>query len=187
MSETHRETGAPLYAIAAEFGSPEAVVAAARAIRPRGYGRIEIYSPVPIEGAVDAVGRNPRAIPHFMATGAVILGFVLMMGMCIYATAYDYVFDIGGRPRFSWPAFAVPSVSFAMLLGSLVVFFNFTFLARLPMLNHPSFNIPNFIRATQDRFFLTILQNDEAFDVDAIERQLAGLAAKPLAVTRVPR
>ena len=187
MSPRHEATGAPLYGIAAEFASPEAVIAAAHAIQPHGFGRVDIYSPVPIAGAVEAVGLPPRPIPHFMATAAVVIGFAAMMGMCIYATAYDYAFDIGGRPRFSWPAFAVPSVSFAMLLGALAVFFNFTFLARLPMLNHPSFNIPDFLRATQDRFFLAILHNDETFDADAIEKALATLAARPVTVTRVPR
>ncbi len=187
MSEIHEPTGAPLYAITAEFGSPDAAVAAAHAIRLRGYGRLDIYSPVPIEGAFPAIGDTPKPIPHVMAIGAVILGFALMMFMCVYATAYDYVFDIGGRPRFSWGAFAVPSVSFAMLLGALVVFFNFTFLTRLPMLNHPCFNIPNFLRATQDRFFLTIVNDEEAFDEEAVERVLAGLAARPIAVSRVPR
>ena len=185
---SHRDGPPPIYGIAAEFGSPEAVLAAAAALRPTNLGRLEIYSPVPIEGASAAIGARPRPIPHYMATGGVILGFALMMGMCIYATAYDYVFDIGGRPRFSWPAFAVPSVSFAMLTGALVVFFNMTFLCRLPMLNHPTFNIPGFLRATQDRFFLTVAPRDgEELDPGAVERALGKLASRPLAVTRVPR
>ena len=187
-SHPHTDGAAPIYGIAAEFGSPEAVLAAATALRPGGFGRLEIYSPVPLEGASAAIGGRPQPIPYYMATGGVILGFALMMGMCIYATAYDYVFDIGGRPRFSWPAFAVPSVSFAMLTGALVVFFNMTFLCRLPMLNHPTFNIEGFLRATQDRFFLTIAPRDgEDLDPSAVERALGKLAARPLAVTRVPR
>ena len=187
-SHPHHDGPAPIYGIAAEFGSPEAVMAAANALRPIDLGRLEIYSPVPIEGARAATGAAARPIPHLMATGGVILGFALMMGMCVYATAYDYVFDIGGRPRFSWPAFAVPSISFAMLTGALVVFFNMTFLCRLPMLNHPTFNIQGFLRATQDRFFLTIAPHDgEALDPGAVERALGKLVMRPLAVTRVPR
>lgn len=192
MSAPHSHDGEPpLYGIAAEFGSPDAVLAAAHALRPKGFGRLEIYSPVPVPGALEAVGRTHRAVPSFMALGGAVLGFALMMGMCIYATAVSYVFDIGGRPLVSWPSFVVPSVSFAMLTAALVVFFNWTFLCRLPMLNHPAFNIPGFLRASQDRFFLTVApQADEearSLDADAVERALAALAQRPLAVSRVKR
>lgn len=190
-AHSHRTGPAPLYGIAAEFGSPDAVVAAAHALRPKAFGRLEIYSPVPVPGALEALGRTHRSVPSFMALGGVVLGFGLMMGMCIYATAVSYVFDIGGRPLVSWPAFIVPSVSFAVLTGALVVFFNWTFLCRLPMLNHPSFNIPGFLRASQDRFFLLIAPSTAAdpasLDADAVERALSALAQRPLAVSRVDR
>ncbi len=182
---------APLYAVAAEFNSPDAVLAAARALQPEGFGRLEIYSPVPVPGALEAIGRTHRSIPVFMAVGAVVLGGAFMMGMCIYATAVSYVFDIGGRPLVSWPAFVVPTVSFAMLSAALVVFFNWTFLCRLPMLNHPSFNVPGFLRASQDRFFLTVTppkaDDPSSLDAAAVERALSALAARPLAVSRVAR
>ena len=179
---------APLYAISAEFASADSVLAAARALRSNEFGRLDIYSPLPIPGAVEALGRGHRSIPYWMGAGGAILGFAVMFGMCIYATAVDYAFNIGGRPLVSWPSFIVPSVSFAMLGGALVIFFNWTFLCRLPRLNHPSFNIPGFLRATQDRFFLTIEPlGAQDFDPSAIERALARLSARPLAVTRVRR
>ena len=192
MSAPHSHGGEPpLYGIAAEFGSPDAVLAAAHALRPKEFGRLEIYSPVPVPGALEALGRTHRSIPSFMALGGAVLGFALMMGMCIYATTVSYAFDIGGRPLVSWPAFIVPSVSFAVLTSALVVFFNWTFLCRLPMLNHPAFNIPGFLRASQDRFFLTVASQQGAepisLDADAVERAFAGLAQRPLAVTRVKR
>ena len=188
MSQLHAEqTEAPLYAISAEFGSPESVVAAAGVLRPRHFGRLEIYSPVPIPNAVAVIGREAKPIPYYFVGGATVLGFVAMMGMCVYATAYDYRFQIGGRPLFSWPAFAVPSVSFAMLTGALAAFFNMTFLTRLPLLNHPSFNIPGFGRATQDRFFLIVAALETPLDPVAIEKALNGLGTRPIAVARVPR
>ena len=190
-AQRHADGEAPLFAVAAEFGSPDAVLAAARALQPKDFGRIEIYSPVPVPGALEALNRTHRSIPSFMAVGGVVLGFSLMMGMCVYATAVSYVFDIGGRPLVSWPAFIVPSVSFAMLTAALVIFFNWTFLCRLPMLNHPSFNIPDFLRASQDRFFLTVAppkpDDPSSLDAAAVERALAALSQRPLAVSRVKR
>ena len=191
-AQKHAKAGqAPLYAISAEFSSGAAVLAAAQALRPNEFGRLDIYSPLPIPGAVEAVeavGRRHRSIPYWMGASGAILGFAVMMGMCVYATAFDYVFDIGGRPLVSWPSFVVPSVSFAMLGGALVIFFNWTFLCRLPLLNHPSFNIPGFLRASQDRYFLTVEPVvAEEFDAAAVERALGRLAARPLSVTRVTR
>lgn len=189
MSEHGREAAdAPLYAVSAEFATSEDVLAAARALRPKDLGRLEIYSPVPIPGAVEALGRRHHSIPYWMGAGGVTLGFVAMMGMCIYATAVDYAFNIGGRPLVSWPSFLVPSVSFAMLGGALVIFFNWTFLCRLPRLNHPCFNVPGFLRATQDRYFLLVEPvASRAFDPAAIERALSRLATRPLSVARVVR
>lgn len=194
MSEPQKhapEGEAPLYAVAAEFGSPDAVLAAVRTLQRKDFGRLEIYSPVPIPDALEVLKRGHRSVPSFMAVGGAVLGFALMMGMCIYATAVSYVLDIGGRPLVSWPAFMVPSVSFATLTAALVVFFNFTFLCRLPMLNHPSFNIPNFLRASQDRFFITIspptAHEPSSLNFAEVERVLGMLEQRPLAVSRVNR
>lgn len=187
--QTKADTGeAPLYAISAEFATADAVLAAARTLRPRALGRLDIYSPLPIPGAVEAVGRQRHFAPYWMGSAGVVLGFVVMMGMCIYATVFSYRFDIGGRPLVSWPSFVVPSVSFAMLGGALVIFFNWTFLCRLPRLNHPSFNVPGILRATQDRYFLLVEPvGDADFDASAVEQALARLQPRPLAVARVAR
>ena len=177
----------PIHAVSAEFGSPQSVLAAANTLRPMAFGRLEIYSPVPIDGAVEAIGRSAAPIPYYMAIGGAVVGFAAMMGMCVYATAQDYVFDIGGRPLVSWPAFIVPSVSFATLTAALTVFFNMTFLNRLPLLNHPAFNIPGFGRASQDRFFLMVAEAGAPLDLGAVETALADLVTRPIAVARVPR
>ena len=122
-----------------------------------------------------------------IAVGAVILGFAAMMAMCIYATAVDYVFNIGGRPLVSWPAFVVPSVSFSLMAGAVVVYLSMLFLNRLPRLNHPAFNIPDFTRVTQDRYFLTVEEDRATLDIGAIESALDGLSDRAIRVTRVPR
>ena len=178
---------APLYAVSAAFGSPEAALAAACALGQRRLGRVDVLSPVPIDGLVEGLGMPAPAIPAYIAIGFATLGFAAMMGMCVYATAVDYKFDIGGRPLVSWPAFIVPSVSFAMLTGALAVFFNMLFMNRLPRLNHPAFNIPGFGKSTQDRFFVTIEPGAEHASAETIEALLAALATRPFAVARVPR
>ncbi len=183
-SEHGKLADAPLFGISAEFRSAQGLLDGVRLLRPAAFGTLEAYSPVPVPGLSRLLGGRGSLAP--MAVAGVVLGFAAMMGMCIYATAYDYVFDIGGRPLVSWPAFVVPSVSFAMLAGALAVYLAMLVTNRLPRLNHPAFNIPNFTRVSQDRFFLTIAPDEQPLDMGAIERALGTLAERPI-IARVPR
>lgn len=180
------EAEAPIHAVAAEFDSGAALLASVHAMRDRGLGRLDAHSPVPVHGMAEAL-RLPTSSLSFVAVGAVLAGFAGMMGLCIYATAIDYVFDIGGRPRVSWPAFVVPSLSFALMTGAVATYLAMLFLNRLPRYNHPAFNIPDFTRVTQDRYVLTVARDQHGLDIAAIEAALHGLGERPLRVTRVPR
>ncbi len=185
-AEAGREHEAPLFGVSAEFTTPQALLDAVRALRDRRLGRLDCFTPIPLDGLPEAMRLRPPSLRWF-AAGGVAVGFVAMMGMCLYATGYDYVFDIGGRPRLSWPSFVVPSVSFAAMLGALAVGLAMLMLNRLPRVNHPAFNIPNFLRVTEDRFFLAVEARDDRFDPDAVEAALAMLPSRPVAVHRVLR
>ena len=177
---------APIHAVAAEFDSADALLASVLALRDRSLGQLDAHSPVPIHGMAAAL-QLPASSLSPVSVGAVLAGFAGMMGMCIYATAYDYVFDIGGRPLVSWPAFVVPSLSFSLMSGALATYLAMLFLNRLPRLNHPAFNIPGFTRASQDRYFLTVAEGRDGLDIAAVEAALDALGDRPLRVTRVPR
>ena len=182
-----RSGDAPIHAVAAEFDSGQALLASVRAFKGRDLGHIDALSPVPVAGMGEALGL-PASSLSVVALGAALLGFAGMMGLCLYATTDAYVFNIGGRPLVSWPAFVVPSVSFSLMAGAVATYLSMLFLNRLPRLNHPAFNIPDIIRVTQDRYFLTVSEAGEgAFDLDAIEAALEGLEDRPVRVTRVPR
>ncbi len=182
----HGTEAAPLWGVSAEFETADAMVAALLALRGERLGRLDAFSPVPIP-AVAAALRLPGSPIHPFAVAGAACGFLAMFGMCAYATIVSYRFDIGGRPLFSWPAFIVPSVSFAMLTGTLVVVLALLGLNRLPRLNHPAFNIPAFLRVSHDRFFIAVEARDDSFDPDRVEHLLAGLAVPPHRIARVPR
>jgi hypothetical protein len=180
------EATAPLFGVSAEFASPDALLAAAVELRARALGRIDAYSPVPVPGMETALGLHSHAIRPFALAGAVA-GFVAFMAMCAYATGYAYVFDIGGRPAVSWASYVVPSFSFGMMTAAFLVAAAFTVLNRLPRLNHPAFNIPDFSRASHDRFFLIVEAGAEGFDPARVERALKTLPQPPLRTSLVPR
>ncbi len=177
------EEEAPLWAVAAEFADALALQEAVEVLHAFPDGRIETYSPVPLPNTGDLHGSPMRL---WALAGGSAGGFA-MMGMCLYAAGFDYVFDIGGRPRFSWPSYVVPTTSFALVATAGVVVVVMLLLNRLPRLNHPAFNIPGFDRASQDRYFVTVEATDRHFNPGEAERRLAMLAVPPLATHRVPR
>ena len=177
---------APIWGVSAEFDSADGMVAALRALADTELGRIDAFSPVPVPEVADALRLHRQPMAPF-AIGGALLGGAGMFGMCTFATVVAYRFNIGGRPQFAWPAFLVPSFSFAMLGGSLATLLAFFVLNRLPRLNHPAFNIPGFDRSTNDRYFVAVEARDDKFDPAQIEAAFAGLALRPLAVNRVAR
>jgi Ni/Fe-hydrogenase subunit HybB-like protein len=182
---------APLWGVSATFASQGDLAAALQAVSGLDPDRVHLdgHGPVPMPRTLRALGLEGRSILPYALAGALV-GGAGFFGMCVYATAYDYVFLIGGRPRLSWPSFVVPSISFAMMAGCVAIHLALLVLNRLPRLNHPAFNIPGFLRASDDRFFLTAEARDDRFDAGRIERRLAGLpaeAGRPLEIRRIPR
>jgi hypothetical protein len=176
----------PLFGVAATFASAEALVAAAAAARRAALGRVDAYSPVPVPALGAALELTAPPLPALTLIGVLVGGFGYF-GMCAYATIVSYPINVGGRPLFSWPSFVIPSVSIAALVGAIVMALTLLFLNRLPLLNHPVFNIDGFERSTQDRFFLCIESSGEHFDAAAAQRLLASLPMPPLSIQLVPR
>ena len=116
-----------------------------------------------------------------------MLGGVGCFGMIVYSTMIGYPFDIGGRPRFSWPYYLIPSFAIAMMIAAVAVFAVMLFLDRLPRLNHPVFNIDGIEGVTQDRLFLAVEARADDFDAVDVERALFELPLRPLRIQRVPR
>lgn len=186
MVEGAKPGSAPIWAVAAEFEDEAGMLGALHALHAADLGRLDAFSPVPVPGVAEAMQLPRQPIHPFAMLGAV-LGGGAMFGMCSYATVFAYRFNVGGRPQFAWPAFLVPSFSAAMLGGTLVALGALFVLNRLPRLNHPAFNIPDFGRATNDRFFVAVEARDDRFDPARVESALAALALRPLAVSRVQR
>ena len=176
---------APLWAVAAEYDEADQMIRAASLLRQRRLGRIDLYSPVPLPEADGLLSLSGPGIRSLAVAGAV-LGGAAMMAMCLLAAGTDYVFLIGGRPRFSWQAYMVPTASFAALTGTGAAVAAMLFGNRMPRLNHPAFNIPGIGGATRDRYFL-VVEAGEEFDPDAVEAAIAGLPDRALAVHRVRR
>jgi Protein of unknown function (DUF3341) len=170
-----------LYGCAAEFEDPGKLVAAARAVREAGYTKFEAYSPYPLKELDDIVpGFNP--IPALVFAGGVT-GALTAWLMQYYIAAFDFPTNIGGRPLYSWPSFVPITFEFTVLFASAAAFFGALWLCGLPLPHHPMFNLQQFGRVTNDRFFLCIEARDRKFYREKTYDFLSNL--DPLAVWEI--
>jgi hypothetical protein len=153
-----------LYGLMAEFRQPEEVVAATERAYNAGYRRMDAYTPFPVEGLGEALGRKGTAVPLIVLIGGIVgcLGGYFMQW---YAMVIDERVNIGGRPFHSWPSFIPITFELTVLCASLSALVGLFALNRLPQPYHPVFNAPDFYRASQDRFFLCIESDDPTFDL----------------------
>ena len=150
------------YGLLAEFSSPAALLDAAKAAHGAGYRRLEAYSPMLIEGLVEALGSADERLPRLALIGAVI-GGVGTYALQWFSATVDYPINVGGRTP-AWPGL-IPSTFEMTVLGAvLAIFFGVLLRSRLPRLYHPVFNDAGFAAASSDGFFLCIEAADPHYD-----------------------
>ncbi len=185
MSDAHHDPDAPppVYGVMAEFDTADKLVEATRKAREAGYTRMDGYSPYPVGEVADELGFPRSEIGAIMFTGG-LCGATLGFTMMSWASVVDYPLNIGGKPFWSWPMFIPISWELLVLTASLSGLFGLLSLCGLPQPYHPVFNVPQFVRATRDRFFLCIEAVDPKFDPAGTREFLTTLS--PLSVEEVP-
>jgi hypothetical protein len=173
-----------LYGLVAEFEQPQLLVAAAQRAYQAGYRNMDAYSPFPVEGLAEALGREKTAIPALVLAGGII-GGVGGYFMQWFATVVHYPLNIGGRPLHSWPSYIPITFELTVLCAAIFGLGGMLALNRLPQLHHSIFNAPDFRRASQDRFFLCLEAADPLFTMAATKKFLESLY--PVKVSEVER
>ncbi len=172
-----------LYGLLAEFEEPGEVLTAARRAHQAGFVRVEAYSPIPLHGLAEALGKRRTRLPFLTLLGGV-LGALTGYGMQYWATVTSYPINVGGRPLHSWPAYFPIVFELAVLGAALFSVFGMLALNGLPMPYHPLFNVPEFKLASRNRFFLCIKSRDPKFESEA--RQFLE-SFRPRAIYEVPK
>ncbi len=150
------------------------MLAATRKARQAGYRQMDAYTPYTVEGLATELGMKRSRIPSIVLIAGLV-GAATGFFMQVYSMAVSYPFNSGGKPYNSWPAFIPVTFELMVLVASLAAFLAMILLNGLPHPNHPVFNVPEFLRASQDRFFLCIEAADPLFDLRATTEFLMSL------------
>jgi hypothetical protein len=167
----------------AEFESPDELLEATRKAYGEGYRMMEAYTPFPVDGLAEALGpRSNRVAPIVFGGG--LLGGLTGYFMQWYSAVVDYPINVGGRPLHSWPAFIPITFEMTVLGAALSAVLGMLALNGLPRPHHPVFNVPDFVLATNNRFFLSIQTRDPLFDAVRTRDMLEQL--RPRNISPVP-
>ncbi len=174
-----------LHGLLARFDTSEELLAATGQAYAAGYRKMDAYSPIPIEGLAQALGRGRTVMPLIVLLGG-IAGGTGGYFMQWFSMAIDYPYNIGGRPFHSWPMFIPVTFELTVLLAAISGVVGMLYLNGLPRLHHPIFHAPGIERATVDRFFLCIETTDPKWDREATRAFLEQQLKSP-EVAEVPR
>jgi hypothetical protein len=173
-----------IYGLMAEFAGEKEILAAARAAHAGGYRRMDAFTPFPIDGLAENLGRKKSRVPLIVLIGG-ICGGIGGYFMEWYANVISYPLNIAGRPYNSWPAFVPITFELTILCAALAGFIGMFMLNHLPEPYHPVFNVPEFSRASTDKFFLCIESSDPQFDLATTQKFLESL--NPSLISEVTR
>jgi hypothetical protein len=167
------------HGIIAAFNTVPEFYHACERIRDAGYSQWDAITPFPVHGLDAAMGVRRSKVPRFSLAGG-ITGFVTGMSFIWWAGAVEYPLVVGGKPYFS-PMFAFPvSYELTILFTAFATIGGMFFLNKLPMHYHPVLKAPQFVRASDDRFYIVIEASDPKYNVAATRDLLAKAGGKDI-------
>ena len=161
--------------IVAEFPEEHALLEASRRLRAEGRAGLDLHSPVPIEGAPEALALRPSRLPAICLVGG-LLGVVSGYVMQWWMVAVDFPINVGNRPPHSPLAFIPITFELGILFASVAVFVGLLARCGLPRPYHPVFEVDAFRNATVDGLWLS-LPVDAETDAAGVVAELRSLGA----------
>ncbi|MFN0246025.1 MAG: quinol:electron acceptor oxidoreductase subunit ActD [Kofleriaceae bacterium] len=165
-----------LYGVLAEYDTPGELLEAARKVRDAGYTEFDTYSPFPVHGMDEAMGIKRTILP-LVVWGGGFTGLVGAVFLQWWMNAYNWPWNISGKPAWSIPANIPIAFEGTILFSVLSAFFGMWILNKLPQVWHPFFRSDRFARVSDDTFVLGIQANDKRFDVNTTTKLLQDAGA----------
>src|SRR5271156_6809230 len=175
--------GSKSYGLMAEFDSAQELVAAAHKTYAAGYKKMDAYSPFPIEGLAEATGFHKNRVALVVLIGGLV-GLISAYSLQYWVAVITYPNNVAGRPYHSWPSFIIVTFELTILFAGLSAVIGMLALNGLPMPYHPVFNVREFAKASDNKFFLIVFSSDPNYDAAGTRSFLSDLG--PRTISEVP-
>jgi hypothetical protein len=170
-----------VYGIMAEFDDPDVLIEATQHAYDMGYRLMEAYTPFPVDGVAEALGFHRNRIPRMVFIGG-LLGGLGGFFMQWFSAVVHYPINVGGRPFNSWPSFMPITFELTVLCAAFTAVLSMLAHNGLPRPHHPVFNVPNFVMASRNRFFLCLQARDPLFETESAMRLLEEYQPRTISV-----
>jgi len=161
----------PNWGVLARYEDPVALTHACEKVRDAGYKKWDAYCPFPVHDLNEAMGIPRSKVGWIVITGACV-GLLLAFLMQWWTSAVAYPQVIAGKPFWAWEQFTPIFFELAVLIASFGAIFGMLALNGLPRLSHPLFRSEQFLRVSDDAFFIAIECADSNYDEAATHRLL---------------
>jgi hypothetical protein len=148
--------------------------AAARKLRGDGHGRLNFYSPFPLEGAEEVLAL-PRSPVPLIAGAAGLVGVASAVLMQWWMNDVNYAINVGNRQGTTPPTWMPVIFELGVLLAGVSIFMGLMALFRFPRPYSPLFEVEAFRSATVDALWLSV--SVPAADVERMGDELRRLGA----------
>jgi hypothetical protein len=158
------------FSVIGVFDSAQSLMEAIPQIKERVQGKLETYTPYPIEGLDKLLGLRKSPIGGMVLVMGII-GALSALGFELWTSGIDYPLMTAGKPYLSWEAF-VP-----IMFEIMVLFATFTaglgmllLLNRLPLFRHPMLRSKTLTLITRDKFALAVESGMIGLDIDTVSK-----------------
>jgi ActD protein len=168
----------------AAYEHEDALAAAIRRLRARGYRALDAYLPFPALAVEAALTPAPSRLPYLCFWfGMLGAGAAYALQWLLNGVLYPLV--VGGRPPHFPLTFVPITFEMGVLVASFTAFIAVLWRGRLVRLTDEVQGTPGFESATRDRFWLEVSAADPAFDLDRTRADLAETGALQIELPEV--
>src|SRR5215831_7697758 len=163
-----------------QFSDEHKLLEAARELSQESQGRVETYSPFPLDGASQAVGLRRSRLPQLalvFGLGGAAAAYLIQW----FANAVDWPLNVGGRPPHSAPAFIPITFETGVLLAAFSNFFGLWIILKLPRPYHPVFEIEAFRGASTNALWLSV-EAAQHSETEAIAERMRAMGARHISI-----
>lgn len=149
------------------FDSKESLIEGLHTIKDANLKVDEIYTPYPVEEAIEFLGEKTRFTKVAFLYGA--LAVISVMSFLYYTSVIDWPLHYGGKPAASFPSFII--ITLVLTILSVTLLSLFTFSIRAKVYPGKDYFLPD-TRSTDDKFVVLFGQQNAGGDFSAVEKAL---------------